>query len=340
MAKKFNLAVVGATGLVGRTMLAILEQRRFPVNKLYPLASQRSAGDTITFKQQELIIEDVAEFAFEKTDLALFTAGAAVSEKYVPTAVKKNCIVIDNTSQFRYEDDVPLVIPEVNLHTLENYKNRKIIANPNCSTIQLCVALKPIYDAVGISRVNVVTYQSVSGAGRRALQELIDQSSRLLNGLTIKKPKAFSGQIAFNVIPHIDDFQENAYTREEMKMIWETQKLLDDKSIQINPTAVRVPVFYGHSEAVHIETKKKITVSQAQKLLKKAPGVLVVNKQLNNGYPMPVMQNFQQDAVMVGRIREDISHPLGLNLWIVSDNIRKGAALNAVQIAEYLIQGL
>lgn len=337
MSKKFNIAVVGATGLVGRTILAILEQRHFPVDELYPLASQRSAGETLTFNKQELPVIDLAEFSFEKTDLALFTAGAAVSEKYVPLAVKKGCVVIDNTSQFRYDNDIPLIIPEVNLSVLKSYPKRNIIANPNCSTIQLCVALKPIYDAVGIKRIHVVTYQSVSGAGRNALQELVDQSKRLLNGLTIKKPKVFAGQIAFNVIPHIDDFQENGYTREEMKMVWETQKLFGDESIHVNPTAVRVPVFYGHSEAVHIETKQKLSVAHAKKLLKKAPGVVVINKCAKNGYPMPVMQSSQQDAVMVGRIREDISHSLGLNLWIVSDNIRKGAALNAVQIAEHVI---
>ncbi|MES2998707.1 MAG: aspartate-semialdehyde dehydrogenase [Pseudomonadota bacterium] len=338
MSKKINIAVVGATGLVGRAMLTILEQRHFPIKQLYLLASERSEGETISFNKKTLFVEKVADFDFKKADIAFFTAGASVSAQYVPLATKNACIVIDNTSQFRYDDDVPLVIPEVNPQALENYNKRHIIANPNCSTIQLLVALKPIYDVVGISRINVVTFQSVSGVGRKALQELIDQSGRLLNGLSIKKPKAFSSQIAFNVIPHIDDFQENGYTREEMKMVWETQKILADKSIQVNPTAVRVPVFYSHSESVHMETKQKITVSQAKQLLKKAPGVTVIDRRLKNGYPMPVMKKFLENDVMVGRIREDISHPLGLNLWIVSDNTRKGAALNTVQIAEHLIK--
>lgn len=340
MTKKFNVAVIGATGLVGDTMLALLTQRCFPINQLYPVASQRSAGDTIVFNQKTLYIEDLAKFDFKKVDIALFSAGAAVSEKYVPIATKKGCVVIDNTSQFRYDKEVPLVIPEVNPQALENYSKSNIIANPNCSTIQMLVALKPIYDAVGISRINVATYQSVSGSGRKAFKELLDQSGRLLNGRAIKKPQAFANQIAFNVIPHIDDFQDNGYTREEMKMIWETQRIFADKEIQVNPTAVRVPVLHCHSEALHIETKKKITVSKAKQLLKKAPGIVLIDKATDNGYPMPIMKDSEKyrDAVMVGRIREDISHPLGLNLWVVSDNIRKGAALNAVQIAECLIQ--
>ncbi|MES2141496.1 MAG: aspartate-semialdehyde dehydrogenase [Pseudomonadota bacterium] len=338
MVKKFKLAIVGVTGLVGQALLAILEKRNFPVSKLYPLASERSDGEPITFNKQTLFVEDLAKFDFKEVDIAFFTAGASISAKYVPNATAQGCVVIDNTSQFRYDDDIPLLIPEVNLQALKSYKKRNIIANPNCSTIQMLVALKPIYDAVGISRINVVTYQSVSGAGRKAVKELIDQSGRLLNGLAIKKPTAFATQMAFNVIPQIDDFQKNGYTREEMKMVWETQKIFSDKAIQVNPTAVRVPVFHSHSEAVHIETKEKISASQARELLKKAPGVTVIDKNIKNGYPMPVMQNAQDDNVMVGRIREDISHPLGLDLWIVADNIRKGAALNAVQIAECLIK--
>lgn len=334
---KFKLAIVGATGLVGRMMVKILEKRQFPIDELYLLASERSLGETITFNKKEQLVDDLADFDFKNVDIALFTAGAQVSAQYVPIATENNCIVIDNTSQFRYEEDVPLVIPEVNPQALKGYQKRCIIANPNCSTIQMLVALKPIYDAVGIRRVNVVTYQSVSGAGKNAVEELKEQSGRLLNGLPIKKPKAFASQIAFNVIPQIDDFQENGYTREEMKLVWETQKILADKTIQVNPTAVRVPVFYCHSESVHIETEKKLSASQAKQLLKGAPGVSVFDKKVKNGYPMPVMKNVQEDAVIVGRIREDISHPLGLNLWIVSDNIRKGAALNAVQIAECLI---
>jgi aspartate-semialdehyde dehydrogenase len=338
MSKKCNVAIVGATGLIGRTMLTILKQRRFPINELYLLASERSQGEPIQFNKKTLLVENVADFDFKKADIALFTAGASVSAHYVPIATKNACIVIDNTSQFRYDDEVPLIIPEVNPEALAHYNKRNIIANPNCSTIQMLLVLKPIYDAAGISRINVVTFQSVSGAGRQALQELIDQSGRLLSGRAIKKPKAFVGQIAFNIIPHIDEFQKNGYTREEMKMVWETQKIFADKSIQVNSTAVRVPVLYGHSESIHIETKEKISAFQAKQCLKKAPGVSVIDRQVNNGYPMPVMQNFREDDVMVGRLREDISHPLGLNLWIVADNTRKGAALNAVQIAEHLVQ--
>jgi aspartate-semialdehyde dehydrogenase len=338
MPKKFNVAIVGATGLVGLAMLAILEQRRFPIKNLYLLASPRSAGKVMSFNKLELQVEDLAEFDFQKADLALFSAGAAVSVQYVPLAVKNDCIVIDNTSQFRNDPNVPLIVPEVNLSELKNYKKSNIVANPNCSTIQMVVAIKPIYDAVGINRINVVTYQSVSGAGKAALHDLIEQSGRALNGLAIKNSKAFAAQIAFNVIPQIDEFQENAYTREEMKMVYETRKIFGDQAIQVNPTAVRVPVFYSHAEAVHLETKQKITATRAKQLLKKAPGVIVIDQLRNNGYPMPIMKNSYEDAIMVGRIREDISHPLGLNLWVVADNIRKGAALNAIQIAESLIK--
>lgn len=340
MAKKFNVAVIGATGLVGETMSLLLAQRNFPINQFYPVASQLSAGETIIFNKKALFIEDLSSFDFKKVDIAFFSAGADVSAEYVPIATKSGCIAIDNTHQFRYDNDVPLVIPEVNPQALKDFNKRYIIASPNCSTIQMLVALKPIYDAVGISRINVATYQSVSGAGRQALKELLDQFGRLLNGMSIKKPQAFAHQMAFNLIPHIDDFYENGYTHEEMKMFWETQKIFADKDIQVNTTAVRVPVLYCHSEAVHIETKKKITVSQAKKLLKNASGVKLIDNNAKNSYPMPVMKNFEKnkDAVMVGRIREDISHPLGLNLWIMSDNIRKGAALNVVQIAECLVQ--
>ncbi|MFZ0218777.1 MAG: aspartate-semialdehyde dehydrogenase [Candidatus Aquirickettsiella sp.] len=337
MRKKFNLAIVGATGLVGQAVLTILQQRKFPINHLYLLASERSSGATMEFNKQSLLASDLAEFDFKQVDIAIFTAGSVVSAQYVPKATQSGCLVIDNTPQFRYDKDVPLVIPEVNSEALVGYKKRHIIANPNCSTIQLLVALKPIYDAVGITRINVVTFQSVSGAGKAAFQELIQQAGQLLNGLPIKQPKAFTQQIAFNVIPQIDEFEENGYTREEMKMVWETQKIFDDTEIQVNPTAVRVPVFHGHSEAVHIETKKKITVNKARQLLKKAPGVLVIDKLAKNGYPTPI-SNLDSDKVMVGRMREDISHPLGLDMWIVADNIRKGAALNAVQIAELMIQ--
>lgn len=336
MSKKFNIAVVGATGFVGQAVLSILALRRFPVNSLYLIASERSVGEEVNFNRQCLIVESLIDFDFKKVDIVLFTAGAAISAQYVPIATESGCLVIDNTSQFRYDSDVPLVIPEVNPEALIAYKKRHIIANPNCSTIQMLVVLKPIYAAVGITRINVVTFQSVSGAGRVAFNELIQQTGKLLNGLSIKKPKAFSQQIAFNVIPHIDDFQENGYTREEMKMVWETQKIFDDKQIQVNATAVRVPVLHGHSEAVHIETKEKISVTEVKQLLKKAPGIGIIDKSANNGYPTSI--NMDKDKVMVGRLREDISHPLGLDMWIVADNIRKGAALNAVQIAELMIK--
>lgn len=337
MSKKFNLAIVGATGFVGQTVLSILQQRKFPIKNLYLLASERSSGETMEFNEQQLLVSDIVDFDFKQADIAIFTAGSAVSEQYVPKATKSGCLVIDNTPEFRYDKDVPLVIPEVNPEALAGYKKRRIIANPNCSTIQMLVALKPLYDAVGITRINVVTFQSVSGAGKDAFHELLQQSGQLLNGLPIKQAKAFTQQIAFNVIPHIDEFEENGYTREEMKMVWETQKIFADPEIQVNPTAVRVPVFHGHSEAVHIETKKKISVRQARQLLKKAPGVLVVDKLTNNGYPTPISHP-NSDKVLVGRLREDISHPLGLDMWIVADNIRKGAALNAVQIAELMIE--
>lgn len=337
MNKKFNLVIVGATGLVGQALLAILQQRKFPIKQLFLLASERSSGETMEFNGLPLIVSDLSGFDFKKADIAIFTAGAAISAEYASKATEKGCLVIDNTPQFRYDDDVPLVIPEVNPEALAGYRKRHIIANPNCSTIQMLVALKPIYDAVGITRINVVTFQSVSGAGKDAFNELIKQAGQLLNGLPIKKPKAFTQQIAFNVIPHIDEFEENGYTREEMKMVWETQKIFADQKIQVNPTAVRVPVFHGHSEAVHIETKRKVSVNQAKQILKKAPGVLVVDKLANNGYPTPISHP-DSDKVMVGRLREDISHPLGLDMWIVADNIRKGAALNAVQIAEIIVQ--
>lgn len=337
MSQSYDIAVVGATGAVGETILNILEERDFPVGKLHALASKRSTGNTILFKNKPIMVEDLAEFDFSQTQIAFFSAGGSVSGEFVPKAAEAGCVVIDNTSRFRYEADVPLVITEVNPHALADYSRRNIIANPNCSTMQMLVALKPIYDAVGITRINVATYQSVSGAGRKGINELVEQTSMLLNGLSIK-PKAFARQIAFNVLPHIDEFQENGYTYEEMKMVMETRKIFEDEDITVNPTAVRVPVFYGHSEAVNIETKEKITAEQARQLLKKAPGVVVVDKQVPGGYPTPVSEAAGQDAVYVGRIREDISHPYGLNMWIVSDNIRKGAALNAVQIAEILIR--
>jgi aspartate-semialdehyde dehydrogenase len=337
--KKYNIAVVGATGAVGTTVLEILAQRKFPVKELFPLASERSEGKTVMFDKKSIDIENLAKFDFSRADIAIFSAGGSVSADYAPLAASKGCIVIDNTSHFRYEADIPLVIAEVNPEDIALYRNRNIIANPNCSTMQLLVALKPIYDAVGISRINVATYQSVSGAGQGAIHELAHQTGELLNGRPIEAKK-LPQQIAFNVIPHIDVFLENGYTKEEMKMLWETQKIFHDDAITVNATAVRVPVFYGHSEAVHLETKQKISVEAVRALLKKAPGVTLMDNPQKQQYPTAVKQGSGTDDVYVGRIREDLSHPLGLDLWIVADNVRKGAALNAVQIAECLLNYL
>jgi len=334
-ARTFDVAVVGATGAVGETMLSILAERRFPVGKVYALASERSAGKTVAFGNRELVVEDLAEFDFGKVQLGLFSPGASVSAIYAPKAAAAGCVVVDNTSQFRYDDDIPLVVPEVNPQAIAQYTQRGIIANPNCSTIQMLVALKPIYDAVGIERINVATYQAVSGTGKEAIEELAHQTAALLNGKPVEC-KVYPKQIAFNVLPHIDAFMENGYTKEEMKMVWETRKIFGDESIMVNPTTVRVPVFYGHSEAVHIETRQKISAEAARELLSSAPGVTVLDKREPGGYPTAVTESSGRDGVFVGRIREDISHPRGLNLWVVSDNVRKGAALNAIQIAEIL----
>jgi len=336
MNKKYDVAILGATGAVGEAMLSILEQRNFPVGKLFPLASSRSAGSTVTFRNQEVTVQDVEGFDFSQVQIGLFSAGSSVSEKYAPIAAAAGCVVIDNTAQFRYEDDIPLVVPEVNPHAIAQYKNRGIIANPNCSTIQMLVALKPIHDAVGIERINVATYQAVSGTGKEAIEELAEQTRALFNHQEVKT-EVYSKRIAFNVLPQIDVFMDNGYTKEEMKMVWETRKIMEDENIMVNATAVRVPVFYGHSEAVHIETHKKITADEARALLEKAPGVQVMDRREPGGYPTAI-EAAGQDATLVGRIREDISHPRGLSLWVVSDNVRKGAALNSVQIAEILIE--
>ncbi len=337
MSKTYDVAVVGATGAVGETMISILEERNFPVGKLYPLASERSAGKTIMFRGSPLVIQNLAEFDFSTADLGLFSAGGNVSAEYAPRAGAAGCIVVDNTSHFRNEPDIPLVIPEVNPHAIADYGPRNIIANPNCSTIQMLVALKPIYDAVGIKRINVCTYQAVSGTGKEAISELADQTAKLLNGQPAEC-NVYPKQIAFNALPHIDTFQDNGYTREEMKMVWETQKIFEDPDIQVNPTCVRIPVFYSHSEAVHIETARNITASQVRELLAQAPGVVVMDERCDAGYPTAIGDSAGEDPVFVGRIREDISHPSGINMWVVADNVRKGAALNSVQIAEVLIK--
>ncbi len=335
MSREFDVAVVGATGAVGETMISILEQRKFPVRNLYPLASSRSAGKRVQFKGKSITIGDLAEFDFSRAQIGLFSAGGSVSAEYAPKAAEAGCVVIDNTSHFRYDDDIPLVVPEVNPHAIAAYSERGIIANPNCSTIQMLVALKPIYDAVGIERINVATYQAVSGTGKEAIEELAMQTANLLNSKPIK-PRVYPKQIAFNALPQIDVFMENGYTKEEMKMVWETRKIFDDSEIQVNPTAVRIPVFYGHSEAVHIETRQKISAKEARRLLESAPGVEVMDVREPGGYPTAVTEGANNDPVYVGRIREDISHPRGLNLWVIADNVRKGAALNSIQVAEIL----
>ena len=338
--EKVNVAIAGATGAVGEAMREILEERDFPVERLFLLASERSAGMKLNFRGRNIAVEVLEDFDFSQVQIGLFSAGGSVSAVQAPRAAAQGTVVIDNTSHFRRDLKIPLVVPEVNPHRIVDYKNANIIANPNCSTIQMLVALKPIYDAVGISRINVATYQAVSGAGRKGVEELASQTARLLNGQELAPGRAFSKQIGFNAIPHIGNFEENGYTNEEMKMVWETRKIFEDESIEVNPTCVRIPVFYGHSEAVHIETRSKISAAEARNLLSDAPGVVLLDEARDGGYPSPVPESAGTDAVFVGRVREDISHPTGLDLWIVSDNVRKGAALNSIQIAEVLLKHL
>ena len=337
MLDEIDVAVVGATGVVGEAMLELLAERKYPVGKIHALASERSVGKPVMFGNKSVAVSDLAEFDFAKCKIALFSAGASVSDVYAPRAVAAGCIVVDNTSRFRYDDDIPLVVPEVNPEKIADHKHKGIVANPNCSTIQMVVALKPIYDAAGIKRINVATYQSVSGAGRRAVEELARQTAALLNGKPLEM-KDDAKQIAFNVVPHIDEFQDNRYTKEEMKLVWETRKIFGDNELAINATTVRVPVFYGHSEAVHIETETKISAGEVCELLRNAPGVKLMDGTETGQYPTAVTESSGNDPVYVGRVREDISHPSGINLWVVSDNIRKGAALNSVQIAEILVK--
>ncbi len=333
MQTKIDVAVVGATGAVGEAIFTILEERQFPVNQIYPLASSRSLGSTVMFNGRSIQVEVLDTFDFGKVNLGLFSAGGSVSAEFAPKAVDAGCVVVDNTSHFRMDPDVPLIVPEVNIHALADHDG--IISNPNCSTIQLVVALKPIHEAVGIRRINVATYQAVSGAGRRSIRELSDQTVALLSGNPIDV-QVLPKQIAFNVLPEIDIFEANGYTREEMKMVLETRKILEDESIMVNPTAVRVPVFFGHSEAVHLETYDGISAEAVRELLISAPGVTVIDERKPGGYPTPVTDAAEHDSVFVGRIRKDISVDNGINLWIVSDNIRKGAALNSIQICEAL----
>jgi aspartate-semialdehyde dehydrogenase len=336
---EYDIAIVGATGAVGEVMLEILEERDFPVRNLHLLASERSAGTRLQYKGQSVTVENLATFDFSKVQIGLFSAGGSISAEYAPQAAKAGCVVIDNTSHFRRDPEIPLVVPEVNAHRIPDYSNRGIIANPNCSTIQMMVALKPILDAVGIERINVSTYQAVSGAGKRAIEELAGQTARLLNAQSWEN-EVFPQQIAFNCLPYGWPMEDNGYTNEEMKMVWETRKIFEDETIGVNPTCVRVPVFFGHSEAVSIETREKITAEEAVTLLSAAEGIEVINDCENPDFPTAVRDAAGADPVFVGRIREDISSDKGLNLWIVSDNVRKGAALNSIQIAEVLIKHL
>jgi|UniRef100_A0A7C3SJV1 aspartate-semialdehyde dehydrogenase len=336
MGRSYKVAVVGATGAVGQQMVACLEERRFPVAELRPLASERSIGKYVTFQGREIPVEVLDKDSFAGIDIALFSAGAAISKEYAPIAAKAGAVVVDNSSAWRMDPNVPLVVPEVNPQDIAHYKNTGIIANPNCSTIQMVVVLKPIHDAATVRRVVVSTYQAVSGTGQKAVEELANQVKALFSHQEIVK-KVYPHRIAFNVLPHIDAFLENGYTKEEMKMVNETKKIMGDDSIAVTATTVRVPVFYGHSEALNIETARKLTPAQARAILAEAPGVKVVDDPSKNLYPMP-LDAAGQDLTLVGRIREDFTIENGLNLWVVADNVRKGAATNAVQIAEILIK--
>jgi len=338
MDRQFAVAVVGATGLVGEMMINVLEERAFPVAQLFPLASNRSLGHSVSFRGQSYPVSELEGFDFSQCDLAFFSAGAAVSREHVPRAAAAGCIVIDNTSEFRYEESVPLVVPEVNPQALDGFGKSGIVANPNCSTIQLVVALKPLHDEAHLERIEVATYQSVSGAGREAVEELARQSIAALSGKGPAQTHGGAKPIAFNCVPHIDAFQDNGYTREEMKIVWETRKILSEPQLRVNATAVRVPVFYGHSAVVHIDTTRPLSALRARELLGNAPGVTVLDERRPGGYPTATTEAANRDTVYVGRIREDLAPDRGLNLWIVADNIRKGAATNSVQIAEALVR--
>ena len=336
--KEYDVAVIGATGLVGETLINVLEERSFPVGRLHALASNRSLGSSVSFRGQQLAVRELAGFDFSSVDFALFSAGASISKEHAPRAVAAGCVVIDNTSAFRQEPDVPLVVPEVNAHALSEYRARRIIANPNCSTIQLVVALAPIHAAVGITRISVASYQAVSGAGRAAVEELAQQSIQLLSGKGPVTAGVIPKQIAFNCVPQVDEFEDDGYTREEMKIVRETRRILADPGMRISATAVRVPVFYGHSQAVSVETREPLSAAQARALLTKASGIQLLDEPRAGGYPTAATEAANRDTVYVGRIREDLASQRGLNLWVVADNVRKGAATNSVQIAEILVR--
>jgi len=350
----YSVAVVGATGLVGETMIQILAEREFPVAELHALASERSRGKSVEFKGQRVTVKGLDDFDFSGIEIALFSAGAGAAREHAPRAAEQGAVVIDNSSAFRYDDDVPLVVPEVNAESLADCRPRGIVANPNCSTIQLVVALKPLHDAAGIERLSVATYQAISGAGRQAMEELVRDTAEMMAGQGRPEEAADSGSgyatnggqapgaaapsVAFNVVPHIDAFQDNGYTKEEMKIVWETRKILMEPALRVHATAVRVPVFFGHSEAVNVELKRRVAVPEALELFRSAHGVIVMSQSQAGGYPTAGIEAARSDGVFVGRVREDISHEQGLNFWVVADNVRKGAALNAVQIAELLIR--
>jgi aspartate-semialdehyde dehydrogenase len=338
--KQFAVAVVGATGLVGETVLTVLEERQFPVSQLHALASDRSLGRNVSFRGRTHPVEVLAGFDFARCDLVLFCAGAAVAREHAPRAATAGCIAIDNSVEFRYREEVPLVVPEVNPQALADFGASGIVASPNCATIQLVLALKPLHDEAGLERVDVATYQSASGAGREAVEELARQSVAALSGRGPPETHGAAKPIAFNCVPHIDVFEENGYTREEMKIVWETRKILSAPALRVNATAVRVPVFYGHSEVVRIETRRPLPVARARELLENAPGVTVLDERRPGGYPTAATEAANRDTVYVGRIREDLVPDRGLNLWIVADNVRKGAATNTVQIAEALARRL
>ena len=334
MIKEVDIAIVGATTQVAETLLEVLEERKFPVGQIYLLDSESSSGNRLEFDGYALKIGDINDFDFSRTQIAFFVSTEAVSKEFVKKAASEGCIVIDRTPAFRSDKDVPLVIPEVNEDALEGINKGKIVANPSCNSIQMLLALKPIYDAVGIKRINVSTYQSVSGSGKDAAEELASQTAALLNFRDVKC-KTYPKQIAFNVLPQVGELLDNGYTDEEMKLAQETKKVFNDDSITVNTTAVRVPVFIGHAASVHIETKEKISAAKVNELLKQTNGIELLD---NNDWPTPVTEAAGKDSVFVGRVREDISTEKGINLWLVTDNMRKGAATNAVQIAEILVK--